>query len=92
MVCMLHICGVRFALDEAVCEMHFSAMDTNLNIRQLREARNWTRQEMANYFGVNLTTILRWENNGIPTRGVAKRAIERELAALSAASSEGEAA
>jgi transcriptional regulator with XRE-family HTH domain len=50
-----------------------------LNIRKLREARGWTRQQMAEHFGVNLTTVLRWENNGIPTRGSAKRAIEIEF-------------
>lgn len=88
----MHTSGVHFALDEPMCEMHVTSMGTNLNIRQLREARNWTRQEMANYFGVNLTTILRWENNGIPSRGVARRAIERELANLSVSSPEGEAA
>jgi len=52
------------------------------SIRQLRKARGWTRREMASYFGVNLTTILRWENHGIPSRGLARKAIEREMAAL----------
>jgi hypothetical protein len=42
---------------------------------------------MANHFGVNLTTVLRWENNGIPLRGSAKRAIELEFIAHSEASS-----
>jgi transcriptional regulator with XRE-family HTH domain len=67
--------------------MHINAMKPELNIKKLREARGWTRQEMANHFGVNLTTVLRWENNGIPLRGSAKRAIELEFIAHSEASS-----
>ena len=50
-----------------------------INIRKLREARGWSRREMADHFGVNLTTVLRWENNGVPARGPARRAIEREF-------------
>lgn len=78
----MHISGMHFALDDPICVMHICSMHSTPNIKALREARNWTRQEMANYFGVNLTTILRWENNGIPMRGPARRAIEREMANL----------
>jgi len=54
-------------------------MQSQINIRKLREARGWSRQNMADHFGVNLTTVLRWENNGVPNRGPARRAILREF-------------
>lgn len=57
-------------------------MSEQITIKRLREARNWSRQDAAKHFGVNLTTILRWENNGIPSRGPARRAIENAFAQL----------
>lgn len=56
---------------------YFLPMD--INIKTLRKSRGWTRQEMADHFGVNLTTVLRWENKGVPERGAARRAILREF-------------
>lgn len=63
-----------------------------MNIKKLREARGWTRQQMAEHFDVNVTTVLRWENNGVPARGPARRAIEIEFSERSSAASPHEAA
>lgn len=57
-------------------------MSDPINIRQLREARGWTQGEMATYFGVDKATVWRWENKGVPARGPARQAIEREIGAL----------
>lgn len=35
---------------------------------------------MANFFGVDKATVWRWENEGIPSRGMARKALEREWA------------
>lgn len=62
-----------------MCLMHIPPMQSSINIRKLRESRGWSRRDMANHFGVNLTTVLRWENKGVPNRGPARRAILREF-------------
>ena len=68
-------------------------MNQPLDLKKLRSARGWTQQETADHFGVDKATIWRWENEGIPTRGPSRRAIEREIEALPRASvGEGEAA
>jgi transcriptional regulator with XRE-family HTH domain len=47
----------------------------------LRRRKGWTQTQMAEHFGVNLSTVWRWENEGIPERGATRKAIERELEA-----------
>jgi len=51
-----------------------------IDIKTLRKRRNWTQDDMAKFFGVDKATVWRWENEGIPKRGVARNAIEREWA------------
>lgn len=67
--------------------MHIVAMDTEFNIKTLRDARNWTQDQMAAHFGVNKATIWRWENIGVPSRGASRMALEREYALLQQQSS-----
>lgn len=52
-----------------------------MDIKSLRSARGWTRSQMASHFGVDIATVCRWENKGVPTRGPARMALEREFAA-----------
>jgi transcriptional regulator with XRE-family HTH domain len=74
--------------------MHIALMDSDFDIKTLREARNWTQDQMAAHFGVNKATIWRWENNGVPSRGASRMALEREYLLLKqeALASSGEAA
>lgn len=56
-------------------------MQSENPITRLRQAKGWTQTQMAEHFGVNLSTVWRWENEGIPERGATRKAIERELEA-----------
>lgn len=58
--------------------MHTVIMETAINITLLRKKRHWTQGDMADHFGVDKSTVWRWENEGIPARGVSRKAIERE--------------
>ena len=58
--------------------MHNETMTTQIDIKKLRKLRNWTQEEMGVHFGVDKSTVWRWENEGIPDRGVTRKAIERE--------------
>lgn len=53
-------------------------MENKINIKELRRRKGWTQTEMGEAFGVVLSTVWRWENEGIPTRGLARKVIERE--------------
>ena len=50
-------------------------------ITRLRQVKGWTLAQMAEHFGVDHSTVWRWENEGIPDRGATRKAIERELEA-----------
>lgn len=53
-------------------------MKQEIDIKRLRKIRNWTQTKMGEHFGVDLSTVWRWENEGLPSRGVTFKAIERE--------------
>lgn len=57
-------------------------MSDDLDIKALRTARGWTQDQMADHFGVDKATVWRWENEGVPTRGASRKALEREFDAL----------
>ncbi|MEN5277335.1 helix-turn-helix domain-containing protein [Brucella sp. TWI432] len=48
-----------------------------LNIPAIRKALNLTQSELAGMAGVNLSTVWRWENDGIPKRGPARALLDR---------------
>jgi len=52
---------------------------TGAQIKKIREARGETQAEFGERFGVDQSTIHRWETNGITDRGVTRLAIERVL-------------
>jgi len=58
--------------------MHNARMTQDFDIKELRRLRNWTQDDMARHFGVDKSTVWRWENEGIPARGATRKAIERE--------------
>ena len=72
---------MRFDLTDNVRFAYNLRMDTSIDIKKLREARGWTQGDMADHFGVNKSTVWRWEHEGIPVRGVTRKAIEREWGA-----------
>lgn len=61
-----------------MCVMHTLIMETNISIKELRKHKKWTQGAMAEHFGVDKSTVWRWENIEIPDRGVTRKAIERE--------------
>lgn len=75
-----------------MCVMHIAGMNNDLDLKQLRSARGWTQQQMADFFGVDKATIWRWENEGVPKRGPSRKAIEREIELSLQASADSEAA
>lgn len=57
-------------------------MEQEIDIKALRNRRNWTQADMAAHFGVDKATVWRWENIGIPNRGVTRKALEAEWSRL----------
>lgn len=53
-------------------------MDASL-IRQAREKVGESQAAFGNRFDVDQSTVHRWETDGPPKRGPARRALEREL-------------
>lgn len=50
---------------------------TILDIPMLRKALNLTQSQLADLAGVNLSTVWRWENGGVPKRGPARAFLNR---------------
>lgn len=47
-------------------------MNYALDLKALRKSLNLTQAQLAEKVGVNLATVWRWENEGIPSRGSAR--------------------
>jgi DNA-binding transcriptional regulator YiaG len=60
---------------------------TGAEIKKIREDRDETQAAFGVHFGVDQSTIHRWETNGITDRGVTRLAIEHVLSALKKARS-----
>lgn len=58
-------------------------------IRAARKRVGESQEEFAKRFGVDQTTIHRWETEGVPARGPTRMTIERVLADLPTAGSPG---
>ena len=66
-----------------LCKMHSKQiMATSDDIKRVRERRQESQEVFAAHFGVDQTTIHRWETSGVPSRGPAAALIERVLADL----------
>jgi DNA-binding transcriptional regulator YiaG len=55
---------------------------TGTEIKKIREDREETQAAFGLHFGVDQSTIHRWEANGITDRGVTRLAIEHVLSEL----------
>ena len=63
--------------------------NTQIDLVAIRRILKLTQPQLAEMAGVNLSTVWRWENEGVPKRGAAKAFIDRLIAD---ASTEGRAA
>lgn len=48
-----------------------------LDIPAIRKALSLTQSQLADMAGVNLSTVWRWENDGVPKRGAARALLDR---------------
>ena len=64
-------------VDSAYALCNLSDMTNTIDIKAIRTAKNWTQPQMAAEFGVNTSTVWRWEHEGIPNRGMTKSVLER---------------
>ena len=51
-------------------------------IKKMRERLGESQTEFANRFGVNQSTVHRWETEGLPSAGAARMAVEKFAAAM----------
>lgn len=61
------------------CSLHSQGMLTASDIRQARGRLGESQTEFGTRFGVDQSTIHRWETDGLPDRGVTRMAVERML-------------
>lgn len=59
-------------------------MITSDDLKQTRLALGEDQETFASHFGVNQSTVHRWETLGIPTRGTSAIAVERVMVDLRA--------
>lgn len=55
-------------------------MVTPEQLIETRKRLGLSQAELGKHFGVNIATIWRWENEGVPTQGAAAGAIEKWVA------------
>lgn len=60
--------------------MQIMRMQNEIDLPAVRAKLGLTQADLAAKAGVNVTTVWRWENDGVPTRGPA-RAFLNQLAA-----------
>ena len=51
-------------------------------LRKARKRLGESQEEFATRFGVNQSTVNRWENGGVPEHGPARIAVEHVLAGI----------
>lgn len=51
-------------------------MQMEIDLTAIRERLGITQAELARRAGVDLSTVWRWENQGVPTRGPARAFLE----------------
>lgn len=64
--------------------MHSFEMMTSDDIKRVRLARKESQEAFAVHFGVDQSTIHRWETVGVPDRGAAAVGIRKVLSDLEA--------
>lgn len=63
--------------------MHNREMVTSEQIVKTRKRLGLSQAALGRHFGVNIATIWRWENEGVPEQGTAAGAIEKWIEAHS---------
>lgn len=76
-------------LDRPIC-IDRSRPPFRSDIKKAREAAGESQAAFGERFGVDQSTVHRWETAGPPTRGSARKMVERVLADIGAAASEAE--
>lgn len=67
--------------------MHTLHMEhVHIDLAAIRRSLKLTQPQLAEMAGVNLSTVWRWENEGVPTRGAARAFIDRLVVDVSKAS------
>ncbi|GAA0588961.1 helix-turn-helix transcriptional regulator [Paenochrobactrum glaciei] len=51
--------------------------NAQIDLAAIRRILKLTQPQLAEMAGVNLSTVWRWENEGVPKRGAAKAFIDR---------------
>lgn len=52
-------------------------MDATLDIPAIRKTLKLTQADLAKQAGVDVSTVWRWENEGVPERGPARAFLDR---------------
>ena len=52
-------------------------MDTELDVTAIRKTLALTQADLAKQAGVDVSTVWRWENEGVPSRGPARAFLDR---------------
>lgn len=63
-------------------------MQADTNVKLLRESLGESQAAFGERFGVDQSTVHRWEKEGLPGRGVARRAVEKLAEELSEANAQ----
>lgn len=52
-------------------------MPHTIDVLDIRKRLKWTRARLAQEAGVNVSTVSRWENDGVPEKGTARKLLEK---------------
>lgn len=77
MIPQIRILGYAMGIDNEVCVLHSLAMDTCEQVQAFRSSLGWTQAQMAQFFGVDKSTVWRWENVKPPRSGVHMSILKR---------------
>lgn len=59
-------------------------MEKEIDLKTIRTNLKVSRAALAEEFGVDVTTVCRWEKYGIPARGASRKAIEKWIEEVAA--------
>lgn len=59
------------------CAYSWAMTVIDMDVKSIRKALGESQEVFGDRFGVNQTTVHRWETKGIPARGTARTAIHR---------------
>ncbi|RWP31783.1 MAG: XRE family transcriptional regulator [Mesorhizobium sp.] len=62
MMCIKHESGVRFALTMGCALCTLCGMNQSFDVKALRERIGWTQEQLAQFLGVDRSSISRMEN------------------------------